>query len=259
MSLKKSFVLGPNYFALETMENTLRAEAPRGQGMGLVYSPPGRGKTEATEFRYGQSSIFYIRVRRVWGVRDLLEAICEELRIEPEYRTVRRFDQVCRELRRRGEPLYVDEADYLLHNVALLDVLRDLHDIAKTPIVLIGMENICGKLQKYEQFWSRVLPAAIVEFKPLSPAEMALIAQDWAGLDLKPDAAEALCRHVEGDFRLWVGCLLELDRVCGTNKTNEVSLNLAETVIKRLSAKKQLAGRSLEDFKKIRVVGRVMA
>ncbi len=259
MSLRKKFFQTKNYHDLITAENALRGRDGSLPGLGLIFSPPGRGKTESIEHRYGEASIFYVKVNRVWGIRDLLEGICEEMAIEPEFRTVPRFKQVCRELKRRGEPLYIDEADYLLKNTGMLDVIRDIHDTAKTPVILVGMENICRKLQKYGQFWSRILPAAIVEFKPLTPPEMMLITQEWTCLELEAEAAETLCRHTEGDFRYLVGYLLELEKACSVNKTTSVSMKIADTVIKRLASKKEFAGRSdREDFKKVRVMGRTM-
>lgn len=259
MGLKKNFFQTKNYHDLVTAENALRSRDTSLPGLGLIFSPPGRGKTESIEYRYGESSILYVKVNRVWGIRDLLEGICEEMAIEPEFRTVPRFKQVCRELKRRGEPLYIDEADYLFKNTGMLDVIRDIHDTAKTPIILVGMEHVCRKLQKHGQFWSRILPAAIVEFKPLTPPEMILITQEWTGLELRPEAAETLCRQTEGDFRYLVGYLLELEKACTVNKVAAITVKIADTVIKRLAGKKEFAGRSdREDFKKIRVMGRTM-
>jgi hypothetical protein len=87
---------------------------------------------------------------------------------------------------------------------------------------------------------------------------MILITREWTGLELIPEAAETLCRHADGDFRYILGYLIEVDRACTVNKTGTITVQLIETVIKRLSSKREFAGRlDREDFKKVRVVGRM--
>jgi DNA transposition AAA+ family ATPase len=68
-----------------------------------------------------------------------------------------------------GRPLFVDEADYLLHNVKMLEALRDLHDVTGVPVVLIGMDGIERKIIHREQFARRI--QQWVEFKALDLAD----------------------------------------------------------------------------------------
>lgn len=255
--MKKSFFPTNNYHNMIRAVEALKTRDASLPGLGLVYGRWGLGKSEAIDHYYGESNIYYVRALRTWGIRDLLrDGICEELKLHPEWRTVDCFKQVCKELRRRGEPLFIDEADYLFKSSAMLDVMRDLHDITRVPVILVGMEDICGRLQKFGQFWSRILPAGIVEFKPLSPPEMIVIAREWCELDLSPEGAEILCRFTEGDFRFIVGYLLELERACEVNKIKSISEQMANALLAKLSKKKELAERFSTNIKKLRVTGR---
>ena len=255
--MKKTFFKGNNYYALVKAEDALINRDPSLPGIGLWYGFWGAGKTENLSYHYGESNIYYIRAVRLWKPRDLLGGICREFGIEPEYRTVARFDQVVRELKRRGQPLYIDEFDYLLKNSANLDVVRDLHDLSSIPIIAIGMEQALGKLEKYGQFWSRILPGGIVEFNPLTPPEMILITREWTDLEMDPESAQALCRFTEGDFRLIVGYLLELEKACQVNKIHEISKHMVDTLVKKLMKRKGTLGRARDhQIKQIYTVGR---
>ncbi|MBW2090934.1 MAG: ATP-binding protein [Deltaproteobacteria bacterium] len=256
--MKKTFFPTNNYHVLVKAIDALKNRDPSLPGLGLIYGRWGLGKTEAIEHYYGESNIYYVRVMRTWRVRDLLrDGICEEYKIYPEYRTVDCFKQVCKEIRRRGEPLFIDEADYVFKHSMMLDVLRDIHDTTRVPIILVGMEEICGKLGKFGQFWSRILPAGIVEFKPLLPPEMSLITKEWCDLEIAPEAAEIICRFTEGDFRYVVGYLLELEKACAVNKTREISQLMVEALLKKMATKKDISDRFRStDVKRLRIAGR---
>ena len=45
-----------------------------------------------------------------------------------------------------GHPLFVDESDYLTENRKMLETLRDIHDVSQVPVIMIGMNEIAGKL-----------------------------------------------------------------------------------------------------------------
>jgi DNA transposition AAA+ family ATPase len=255
--MRKAFFPTNNYHAMIKAVEELKNRDPSLPGLGLIYGRWGLGKSETIQHYYGESNVNYVMAEALWSVRDLLKGICDELNIQPEYRTVDRFDQVCRGLKRRAEPLFIDEADYLFKKSIMLDTIKDMHEKTRVPIILVGMEEICGKLQKYGQFWSRILPAGIVEFKPLAAPEMILIAKEWTGLDVGHEAAETVCRYTEGDFRYVVGYLLELEKACVVNRTKEISLPMVEALLKKLSKKKDISERFMrKEIKRFQVVGR---
>jgi len=255
--MKKTFFVTNNYHRMVEGIEALKNREPSLHGLGLIYGRWGWGKSETVEYYYGQSNAYYVRAARLWSPRDLLEAICDELQILPEYRTVSRFNQVCKELRRRKEPLIIDEADYLFKRDIHLDVIRDIHDISRVPIILVGMEQALAKLERYGQFWSRILPAGIVEFKPLSPPEMTLVTREWTGLDMEPESAEELCRMTEGDFRLVAGCLEELEKACRVNKKTAINLPMIKAVKRKIIARKKVITSQRKDHvKQIYSVGR---
>ena len=236
--MKKSFFPTNNYHQMRNAIDALVNREPSLPGMGLIVGKWGIGKSEAIDFYYGESTVYYVRAAALMGPRDLLEEICDEYQVMPEYRTMSRFKQVCKMLKQRRSPLIIDEADYLFKKSINLDVIRDMHDISKVPIVLVGMEQFYERLEKYGQFWSRILPAGIVEFKPLTPPEMIMVTEQWTGLKILPESAEDVCHHTGGDFRLIVGYLVAFEKACQVGTTQEISRAMVETVKKRMEKRR---------------------
>lgn len=254
--MKISFFETNNYHRMVGAVEALKERDPHLPGMGLVYGRWGLGKSAALDHFYGVSNIYYVRAEALLGPRDLLEAICDEFKIHPEYRTVARFRQVAKEMRRRREPLFIDEADYLFKRQISLDVIRDLHDVTNVPIVLVGMEAALGKLERYGQFWSRILPAGIVLFKPLTPPEMIVITREWTGLGLEPEAAEMMCHYTEGDFRLIVNFLSEVERACKVNNLDQVSQAMIDAVSGKLSKNRDFIETGKQQQRRLYTIGR---
>jgi len=115
----------------------------------------------------------------------------------------------------------------------MLDVIRDIHEKTKVPIILIGMERLYRNLQKHGQFFSRILPAATIEFQPVTPPEITMIVKEWTGLSMDMDTAELFCQYVEGDYRYIVGYLLSFEQACKVNDTKEINMKMIESVINR--------------------------
>jgi len=255
--MNKKFFPTNNYYALGAAVDALKNREPSLPGLGLVYGKWGLGKSDAIDEYYRVSNAYCVRAERLMSARDLLEAICEEYIISPEYRTMARYRQVCSVLKERGEPLFIDEADYLFKQTISLDMIRDMHDRARVPIILVGMEEAYDRLAKHGQFWSRILPAGIVNFQPLMPPEITLVTKEWTGLDIPPECAERVCQHTMGDWRLVVGHLVEYERACRVNQTQVVAIAMVEAVIRQLTKRKGIIDRhGRERVKQIYSVGR---
>lgn len=255
--MNKTFIRTDNFNKVAAAVEALVNRDPSLPGLGLIYGKWGYGKTEVVDAYYGHGETFYIRMLETWNARRLLEEMGHIAKIgEAIFRLDRLCDQVITGFRRWGRPLFIDEADYLFNGGSrMLNIIRDIHDMTKVPIILIGMEAIHGKLQKHGQFFSRILPAAIVEFQPVSTPEIIMITKEWTGLSITHEAADLLGRYIEGDFRYLVGYLLTLEEACRTNATSaiapkmiEAAVNRAENLTKRLYA--------IKDPKSIRILGK---
>jgi len=133
------------------------AEAPSGiPRIGVLYGPSGYGKSVAMAFVAQRTSAAYIEAKAVWTVRSLLEAIAEELGITKLGRTAPVvFQQIVDLLNREPRGLIIDETDYLVKKQHV-EIIRDIHDATRIPILLVGEEALPAKLQTWERFYNRI-------------------------------------------------------------------------------------------------------
>ena len=254
--MNKKYIRNNNYHRLEQATDALVNRDLSLPGIGLIVGRWGYGKSSAVEHYYSVSDVFYIVIERLWRPRRMLEEICDVLNLgDSVYRLDRLSDQVCEGLKRWGKPLFIDEADYLLKNSVMLDVVRDIADRTRVPVILIGMERLYRNLQKHGQFFSRILPAGIVEFQPVTPHEITMITKEWTGLSIDMEVAELLCQFTEGDFRYIVGYLLSFEQTCAANKTTKITAKIVESVVKKYAGKmKKITGR--QAVRGLQIVGK---
>ena len=89
------------------------------------------------------------------------------------------------------------------------------------------------------------------------PSEMVVITLQWTGLNMSPEAAEEICHHTEGDFRLIVGYLVDLEKACEVGKTKGITKEVAETVVVKNTKRRATIDRHRRDrTKKLFSVGR---
>jgi DNA transposition AAA+ family ATPase len=136
-----------------------------------------------------------------------------------------------------AELVIVDEADRL--KTAALEQLRDHHDRTGIGLILIGMPGIEKRLARYPQLYSRV--GFVHHYKPMSADEQAFVlAKFWPHLHLgdtddyaTTEAIAAITRITNGNFRLTVRLIGQIERVMAINHMSTITKELVEA---RLSA-----------------------
>ena len=124
---------------------TERAASHREEGMGILYGNPGEGKTTAISHAINQVRGIYVRANVTLTVSTLLGLLCRELMVPPARSRGKMLEQVAQELAMDPRPIVIDEADYLCRpgraSRDMLDALRDLYDLARIPILLVGLPD----------------------------------------------------------------------------------------------------------------------
>lgn len=135
-------------------------------GMVCFYGPSGWGKTFAACYTANKYKAHYVECRSTMTKKAVLLAVCRETGITP-LRTIHEItEQIIDYFRLSGAPLIIDEMDYLVDKAAV-NIVRDIHDAAAAPILLIGEERMPMKLKKWERFHGRVL-----DWVPAQPADL---------------------------------------------------------------------------------------
>jgi len=148
----------------------LRTRTPGLPGIGVLHGFSGYGKSLATTYTANKlrGKAAYVEVRSSWTRKTLMEALLVELGEPTRSATVATMvDKAAEALMRERKVLFVDEADHVADR-GMLELVRDLHDIAGTPIVLIGEEGLPRKIERFERVHNRVLA-----FEPALPCDRA--------------------------------------------------------------------------------------
>lgn len=168
--MRKIFARTQNVKNFITLMNNLQGRADGVPGMALVYGEPGLGKTQAVLWWAAQNNAVFIRSTNLMSGRWLLEEIVEELGEVPYYRSSELFKQCTRQLKEDPRVIIVDEIDYLAADSHAIETLRDIHDKANVPIVLIGMGQAEKKLMRYRHLYDRL--SEILRFEPFTKKDV---------------------------------------------------------------------------------------
>jgi len=214
-----SFVATKNvlnlHAALRSLERRDFASMP---ALGLIHGRTGAGKTTALASVVTQYDAVFIRAFVAITLSSLLDNLCQALKVPPTRgRNADKFSAICEALvAGKPRPIFVDEADYLLHDQRMLECLRDIHDAAMVPVMLVGMDGFESRISNRPQFYRRV--SQKVEFKPLDLEDTALVAASLCDITIAPDLLEQIHKETKGSIGLVVVALSKLEAFAKGNR-----------------------------------------
>lgn len=137
-------------------------------GIAVLYSRSGEGKTYASLYAQNKTDAIRVEVGESWTRKTLIQSILIELGVhEPRGALA---DLTRHAIHLLGDnprrPLFIDEADKLVDRGGI-ELVREIHEHAQTPVLLIGEENLPKKLQAIERVHNRVL-----QWIPAQPCDM---------------------------------------------------------------------------------------
>ncbi len=177
-------------------------------GIVTFSGPSGFGKSTAVASVAAKYGATYVEVRSVWTKKAFLEAVLLQLGIQPAKTISAMTDQVSEELALSQRPLLIDEADNLVDR-NLVELVRDIYEQSKAPIVLIGEEALPQKLRRWERFHGRVLRWA--QAVPANMEDGRILAKHFVpAITIKDDLLEQIVNDAHGSVRRIV---TNLDRI----------------------------------------------
>jgi len=201
--MRSKIVPVSNVARLSAASEALLNRDPGMPGMGLIYGDTGLGKTTAVTWLITRNNGVYVRALASSTPSSILRTIARELDIEPRQSNVETVEAIVQRLAETGRPLFIDEADYLVDQKRLVETLRDIHDLATVPVVLIGMAGIQRRIKSRLQLTGRI--AQWVEFQPASAADLQLLAQQLVdAVAIAPELLHQLHEASHGSMRLAV-------------------------------------------------------
>lgn len=192
-----------NVAALQAAYETLATRDPGVPGMGLVHGETGAGKTTAVTWLMNRTNAIYVRAAATWTPSAMLGKVMNELGAELLARGASAMvDHITNAMAVDQRPLFVDEADYLLSNLKMLETLRDIHDISGMPVVLIGMAGIEKRLASRKQLLGRI--SQWVEFQPCDLEDAVTLARTVCEVAVDDELMAAVHAEARGSMRLMV-------------------------------------------------------
>lgn len=185
-----------------TLTETLKARGPHLPGLGVFHGHSGYGKTYAAIEVQKTTQSLYVEVGDSWTKKTLLQKILKEADVVKHDQPVR---GTIPELMEKAinalvdapdRPLIIDEADKLADK-GNLEIIRELHDFGRAPILLIGEELLPQKIQHLERVHNRVLEWVPAE--PCDEEDARTLANMFApNLELSDDLIEKLVAVTRG-------------------------------------------------------------
>lgn len=218
-----------NVAKLNDAGEALRRRPAGMPGMGLVHGETGYGKTTAVTWYANRCNAAYVRATSLWTPAAMLTKIAEELRIQAKGSCSQMMDSIIEALALSNRALFVDEADYLVDNKRMTESLRDLHDMATVPVILIGMGGIDQKLSHRKQLTGRVMQD--VRFQPLDLEDARSLANANCEVKVADDLLERLHRQSNGSARLLIVGLARIEqraRIMGASEIGSSSWGKAD-------------------------------
>jgi hypothetical protein len=186
-----------NVSALATAVVDTLQRGPALPGLICLYGHSGYGKSTAAAYAANRWRCYYVELKSLWSVKHLLAQILKEMGILPGKTVPDMLDQVCEQLTLSNRPLIIDQADYLVDH-GRAQVLMDLYEGSRAPIIFIGEEGLASKMKgRHNTVHRRVLHW--IEAQPASPDDCRLLADLYCpGLDLADDLLHAINAAVDG-------------------------------------------------------------
>ena len=227
--MKDKIVITTNITNFVSLVEALTEKPGRMDRMGLVYGKWGLGKTRTLEWYYSNNLCFHVRAMAAWcrSVNMMIEDLLSCYRVEARGRFKQDIRELVKTAKKHRHPLFIDEADRVVRKSILIETIRDVHDLTKIPVILIGQENIVSLLQRQDlgQVFSRI--TEIVEYKELSAQDIQRISKELCDLESDPKVASFIRNITLGDFRLVNALLIKAEGLCAFNKTTEITMSIA--------------------------------
>lgn len=206
--------------ALLTLEGRDLVAMP---ALGLLHGRTGLGKTTALASVVNHYGAVFIRAFVAITLSSLLDQLCQALRITLRSgRNADKYAAICQALVEHPRAIFIDEADYLLHDQRMLECLRDIHDSARIPVMLVGMDGFEGKVAHRPQFCRRI--SQRIEFTPLDMEDTAKVAREMCEVELGRDILEQIHRETKGGIGLIVLALAKLEAFAKGNRLAELDM-----------------------------------
>ncbi|MGF1727179.1 AAA family ATPase [Photobacterium nomapromontoriensis] len=210
--MKYTIAYTENVAQASILLSQLLSRSPAVPSIGLMDGRPGLGKTMATlKLLNNIDNGVYLRAVRLETPATFLDRLLKELSIRDRPRNkMAKFEKVVDALTMEPRVIFLDEADYYMDQPELLEMIRDIHDLTDTVIILVGMDKIARKVANLPQLDSRI--SARYEFQSAAIDDLQVMVNELLedGIEVANDLLRRVLLETNGSYRL---CAIALETI----------------------------------------------
>lgn len=219
--MRRGFIQTENFRRLTEAQRQVERRGAAEAGLVIIRGPYGVGKSEIVQRWAVDNGAIFVRCKETWTKRALLDELAGVMGLDNRGRNSEVQARVIGRLAVDMANLVFDEADHLIRSTpALLEVIRDITDLTGVGCFLVGMEGFGAKLARYGHIASRV--ARVVDFEPLSEADVKAAVKALCEVQLTPEVLAALHQQAAGKMRLVLNAISTLEQWAAANGLREV-------------------------------------
>jgi hypothetical protein len=177
--------LTSNLIKVVTAYESLQCTPPNIPIMSAISAPSGYGKSTASGYLQSNYPVIYVHCKSYWSASEMLGDILAQVHLEPFSHPSLSLGKAIDFLKTNNRTIIVDEAHRLLSQPKLLQALQDIHDLSRTPIVLVGIDLLERKFNRYPEIYRRI--TQWVELSALGKTDLRLLADETCRVRIADD------------------------------------------------------------------------
>jgi DNA transposition AAA+ family ATPase len=199
-----------------------------GPSLAMVTAPAGRGKSEAAKHYAVNSDAIYIPPMNIRTPAMVLREISFELAGMRPARTDACLTIIGEEMGKNRRLIIIDEADLL--QMACLEMLRNVNERFACPVLLIGEEELKGKIGSRRRLASRIRRR--LEFGAIEQNDIAYFLKQSLGIKASADVTSVIHRHAHGDWRPVLTTAISIERAMKASSVKDITVEMVNDIIK---------------------------
>jgi hypothetical protein len=199
-----------------------------GPSLAMLTGPAGRGKTEAARHYAVNSDAIYIPPMNIRSPAMVLREISFELAGLRPARTDACLAIIGEEMTKNRRLIMIDEADLL--EMKCLEMLRNVNERFACPIMLIGEEELKGRVGSRRRLASRIRRR--MDFGPINQFDIAQFFKTALGVKAGPDITSIIHKHANGDWRPVLTAAIGIERAMKASNVTEITVEMVSDVLK---------------------------
>ncbi len=189
-------------------------------GLGLIYGPPGLGKSRFARQSAIQNDYIYFRLEATMTAKSFAGRLLERIYYHfgmPKIGvrgTANDIFQRCVDILSNFENtvIVIDEIDYAFKNKKILGSIRDIVDQTLSIVVLVGMSDAKESLLSADaHYFDRC--NFFCQFKPLEIDDLILLCKEVCEVKVDDTVIQFIARKTKGNIRKFIKSLYSLENL----------------------------------------------